>query len=121
MNKLRISIDLDGTICTNKQGDETYADVVPLPGAVEALRKLKEDGHYIIIHTARHMRTCEANIGLVLARQGKILFDWLSKWDIPYDEILFGKPHADVFIDDKGLQFHNWNQAISELKERFNV
>ena len=25
----------------------------------------------------------------------------LEKWGVKYHELLFGKPHADVFIDDK--------------------
>lgn len=119
--KLRICIDLDGTICANKKGNETYADVVPLPGAVETITRLKEEGHHIIIATARHMRTCEGSVGLVLARQGKTLFDWLAKWKIPYDEVWVGKPHADVFVDDKGLQFQSWQETLTTIRARFHV
>jgi len=36
------------------------------------------------------MKTCNSNVGMVVARQGKTLFDWLEKHQIPYDEIWFG-------------------------------
>ena len=37
--KLRICIDLDGTICTIKKPNETYADVKVQPGAKEFIDK----------------------------------------------------------------------------------
>ena len=111
---------MDGTICASKREGQTYAEVAPLPGAVEALQRLKAEGHYLIIYTARHMRTCEGNVALVIARQGKVLLDWLEQWRVPYDELLFGKPHADVFIDDKAFEFRNWSDVAPSLRERFN-
>ena len=70
--KLRICIDLDGTICTIKQPNETYADVKVLPGAKEFIDSLKADGHTIIINTARNMQTQGHNVGKVLKNVGKI-------------------------------------------------
>ena len=52
------------------------------------------------------MATCNSNVGMVVARQGKTLFDWLARNEIPYDELWFGKPHADVYLDDKRPSFH---------------
>lgn len=111
---MRIAIDIDGTICELRKGNATYADVLPLPGAVEKVRGLKEAGHYIILLTARHMKSCSGNVGLVVARQGKTLFAWLEKHGIPYDEIWFGKPHADIYIDDNGLRFTSWDQIAGD-------
>ena len=31
--------------------------------------------------------------------------DWLKKNNVKYDELIFGKPHADMYIDDLGLSF----------------
>lgn len=109
----RICFDLDGTLCYTKKSLETYADVKPIPGAIEALRELKKQGHYIIIQTARHMRTCDGDVGKVIARQGKVTLDWLEKYDVPYDEIYFGKPHADFFVDDKGLRHNPWSEDFN--------
>jgi capsule biosynthesis phosphatase len=106
----KICFDIDGTICENKIGKQTYADVKPLPGAVEALKRFKKEGFYIILLTARHMRTCEANEGKVLANIGYI-YAWLDKWEIPYDELRIGKPHAELFIDDKGYRHENWTDT----------
>jgi capsule biosynthesis phosphatase len=108
-DKRRICFDLDGAICYTKKPGEKYEDVLPLPGAIETLKQLKDDGWYIIIATARNMRTYNHNVGQVAAFQTKIVVDWLTKWQIPFDE-LWVKPHVSLFIDDKGVKFENWNQ-----------
>jgi capsule biosynthesis phosphatase len=86
----------------------------PVPGAVEKLRLLKAAGHYIIICTARHMKTCQGNVGQVIARQGQVTLDWLARHGIEYDEIHFGKPHAQVYIDDNALRFSAWSQIDAD-------
>ena len=111
---MKICIDLDGVICEVRKQDQTYADVRPLPGAIERIRGLKEAGHYIIIFTARHWKTCEGNVGLILARQGLTTLEWLKRHDIPYDEIHFGKPHADVYIDDNAVRFTDWEEIAAD-------
>lgn len=106
---MRICIDLDGVICELRKPGQTYADLAPVPGAVEKLRALKQAGHYLIISTARHMKTCDGNVGKVIAKQGAATLEWLSRHGIEYDEIHFGKPHAQVYIDDNALRFTAWD------------
>jgi|TARA_Y100000310_G_C20501608_1_gene724278 capsule biosynthesis phosphatase len=114
---VKICVDLDGTICETKTKDQSYKDVKPLDGAVDTLEFLKQRGYYIVINTARNMRTCENNLGRVIANQGRIVIEWLDKYCIPYDELLFGKPHVDFFIDDKGIKFTNWKDVKNILLE----
>jgi capsule biosynthesis phosphatase len=111
---MRIVIDLDGTICPIRKSNQTYADLLPLPNAVERINELKNEGHYIIISTARNMATCESNVGKVLKNVGKITLEWLDKYNIPYDEIFFGKQNADVYIDDRAHRFDGWDSINSK-------
>jgi len=106
---MRICIDLDGVICQLKKEGQTYDQLEPVPGAIEKLKQLKEAGHYIIIQTARHMKTCEGNIGRVQARIGAPTLNWLEKNKVPYDEIYFGKPWAQIYIDDNAYRFETWD------------
>ena len=110
---MRIVIDLDGTICTLKQKNETYADVQLKPGAADFIKDLRVKGHYIIIQTARNMATCDSNIGKVIKNVGKVTLEWLELNNVEYDEIFFGKPNASLYIDDRAFRFHDWN-AMSE-------
>ena len=111
---MRICIDLDGVICRLREPGQNYADLEPVSGAVEKLRQLKDAGHYIILCTARHMKTCQGNVGQVVARQGAVTLEWLARHNIEYDEIHFGKPHAQVYIDDNGLRFESWNSIAGD-------
>ena len=113
---MRLSIDLDGVLCEIDKS-KGYGDLVPIVGAISALKLLRSQGHYVIIHTARHMKTMESNVGKVVAAKGYITLDWLERNGIEYDEIYFGKPWADVYIDDNAFRFTNWVDAIDYLKQ----
>jgi capsule biosynthesis phosphatase len=107
---MRIMIDLDGTVAELKKDGQTYLDVRVNSGAIQKLKDLKAAGHYLIFQTARHMKTCDGDQGKVVARVGKVTLDWLESNDIPYDEIYFGKPYADVYIDDLAHRFTSWDE-----------
>jgi capsule biosynthesis phosphatase len=111
---MRICIDLDGVICRLKNPGEKYEDLLPVDGAPESLQALKDSGHYIIINTARHMKTCQGNVGQVQAKIASVTLNWLEKYGVPYDEIYFGKPHADIYIDDNAYRFSSWNDIESD-------
>ena len=102
-NKMRICFDLDNTLVTFPKITRDYNTVEPIIKNIKYLRYLKSLGHTIIIYTARRMKTHKGNTGKLMADIGKITFDTLEKFSIPYDEIYFGKPQADVYIDDLGL------------------
>ena len=111
---MRICVDLDGVISELKQGGQTYADVAPKLGVADKLRALRAAGHVVIIFTARHMKTCNGNVGLAIARVGQVTLDWLARHGIEYDEILFGKPWADIYIDDNALRFRSWDEIAGD-------
>jgi CMP-N,N'-diacetyllegionaminic acid synthase len=97
---VRFCIDIDGTICHSSDLDYSVAE--PIESAVTKIRELKQQGHYVILFTARGTMS-----GI----------DWrpvtelqLESWGVPYDELHFGKPAADIYIDDKGLTAHIWHQ-----------
>jgi capsule biosynthesis phosphatase len=85
--------------------------VLPIQKNIDYLKLLKKLGNTIIIHTARRMRTSNGNPGKAIADIGKITFDTLHKYDIPYDEIFFGKPYADYYIDDLAI---NANSSLDK-------
>ena len=110
---MRIVIDLDGTICPIKQPGQSYSDLQPFPHAVERIRAWRAAGHYVIISTARNMATCDSNLGKVMKNVGRITLDWLDDHHVEYDEIYFGKPNAEVYIDDRAIRFVDWD-GLSE-------
>jgi len=114
---MRVVVDLDGTICPIKEPGQNYADLQPFPEAVQKLKELQAAGHYIIIQTARNMATQQSNLGKVMKNIGLTTLDWLQRYEVPYDEVYFGKPNAHVYIDDRAYRFEGWDKVSPQSLE----
>jgi len=85
--------DLDGVLCRHVKD---YMKAKPFKKRIKIVNDLHDDGHRIIIDTAR---------GAVTG------IDWfdktkrqLKKWGLKYDELRVGeKPHYDFVVDDKAI------------------
>ena len=100
-------VDIDGTLCPIKKKDEKYEDLVPYAEMVEKLREYKREGARIILYTSRNMNSYNGNIGLINKHTAAVLSKWLEKWDIPYDEIVYGKVwpgHKGFYVDDRTVR-----------------
>ena len=99
--------DIDGTLCPIKTKEERYEDLVPYENMLEKLRFYKDNGAKIVLLTSRNMNTHNGNLGLINKYTAKILLDWLEKWQIPFDEIIYGKPwpgHKGFYVDDRTVR-----------------
>lgn len=118
---LSFIFDIDGTLCPIKKKDEKYEDLIPYPEMVEKIREYKSKGAKITLFTSRNMNTYKGNIGLINANTAKIIINWLDKWDIPYDEIIYGKPwpgHNGFYVDDRTIRPNEFlNMTVDELNE----
>lgn len=102
-----IVMDIDGTLCESKEPGREYIDLMPVSEVLKKLIEYKEKGFYIILNTARQMRTHNGNIGRINASTAKVLFQWLDMHNIPYDEVHFGKPwcgRGGFYVDDKAIR-----------------
>ena len=107
---MRYCFDLDGTLCTLEVDGMTeglkkdhlqYDNAKPIPENIQHVNELFDDGHYIIIETAR---------GTVSKK------DWfpeterqLKEWGVKYHELRTGvKIAADIYIDDKARNAHDY-------------
>jgi hypothetical protein len=59
------------------------------------------------------MRTHHGNLGAVLADIARTTFESLDEYGIPYHEVFFGKPYADIYVDD--LAVHANMDTYQEL------
>lgn len=96
----RFCFDLDNTLVTKPRVEGDYSTCEPIDANINFLKHLKKLGHYIIISTARRMKTHLGNVNAVIKDIGKLTIDQLDNFDIPYDELHFGKPYANYYIDD---------------------
>ncbi|MEL3904422.1 MAG: hypothetical protein P1P63_04855 [Treponemataceae bacterium] len=111
-----VAIDFDGTLHTGQYpaiGSEA-------PYAAEMMRKLRSDGHYLIINT------CRSGEMLVNA------VNWLLRHDIPFDRVNDNCPvstakygsnsrkiYAHVYVDDKQIGgLPTWPEIYNYISEK---
>jgi CMP-N,N'-diacetyllegionaminic acid synthase len=100
--------DIDGVIATlTLENDYTQAD--PRWEIIGLIRRLHKAGHRIILFTARGTTT-----GIDWR---SLTMDQLSRWDVPFDELRFGKPAADFYIDDRMLSFDQLDEITRHVME----
>ncbi|KAJ9156553.1 Capsule biosynthesis phosphatase [Pleurostoma richardsiae] len=100
MKKRRFCFDLDGTLVGYPEVKGDYSTCPPIEKNIKLVQQLFKAGHHIIIQTARRMKTHDGNVGSVIADIGPVTFAQLAKYEIPFHDIHFGKPWADVYVDD---------------------
>lgn len=100
-------IDIDKTISIpNHDADDSftrYGLSDPIWPVIFKIRTLYAQGHRIILNTARRMVTHNGDIAKIEADVGYYTRDWLNRYEVPYHELVFGKPYGDYYIDDKAM------------------
>lgn len=102
-----IYVDIDGTIAGLTSGE--YEKAQPIRENIEKINKLYDEGNVIVYWTARGSQT-------------KI--DWydltsiqLKKWGAKHHELKLGKPHYDLYIDDKSINAETYfGKSVCEVK-----
>jgi capsule biosynthesis phosphatase len=102
-----VVIDVDGTLADHCGPGQSYAEVNAVPDIVQKIRNLKGQGYWIILYTSRNMRTYDGNIGRIMCNTAPVLLEWLTRHEIPYDELHFGKPWCGrdgFYVDDRAIR-----------------
>ncbi len=93
MQNLTYAFDLDGTLCSLTNG--RYEAAVPFQDRINHVNELFDQGHTILIFTARG------------ATSNRDLWDFthgqLTSWGLKFSQLITGKPHFDLLIDDKAV------------------
>ena len=102
-----IAIDWDATIVDERTN--------PLPGAIDAIKLLREKGHKVVINSCNDPKWIKKN---------------LEEWGCPVDHIMGlgtgptfknkSKVLADLYVDDRGYHFPykgNWDNEIQKILE----
>ena len=87
---MKYVIDIDGTICSQ---EKDYSQAQPFLDRIQKINKLYDNGNYIVYFTARGTET-----GI---NWRKIIEKQFKEWNVKYHELIFGKPSADYYIDDR--------------------
>jgi hypothetical protein len=101
MKKFIFCFDIDETLC--KTYATNYIEAIPIESRIKKVNALFKEGHLIKIFTARGSDT-----GIDWSELTK---NQLKNWKVNYTELIFGKPSADFYIDDKAIKDidFDWN------------
>lgn len=104
---MKYCFDIDGTLCdtpNNELGKPDYENARPFPFMVEQVNRLYDEGHYIIMQTARGKGSGIDHTELTKKQ--------LADWGYKYHELfpMFCKPTADIFVDDKAVNVEDWKK-----------
>jgi hypothetical protein len=102
MDHKTFAFDLDGTLCSNTGGN--YEQALPFKDRISHVNSLHKSGHIILIFTARG------------ATSGRDLYSFtcrqLNTWGVKFDQLIMGKPHFDLLIDDKAMSDKSYFDSV---------
>jgi len=98
--------DIDGTLCSLTNGDYKMAE--PFEERIQEVNKLYNDGHTIILNTARGMGRNNNDMVKAILEFYDFTRDQLYEWGLEYHHLFLGKPAGDIYIDDKGINDENF-------------
>jgi hypothetical protein len=113
MKKKTICFDIDNVICLTKNSN--YRKSLPIKSAIKKINELFNNGHKIILFTARFMGRTKQNkkqshkLGYNLTKKQ------LNSWGVKYNKLIMGKPSYDLIIDDLSIYFKKtWYKDIDQ-------
>lgn len=102
-----IAVDFDDTLHDRNSVTSGYRMGRPTSGAILSMQRLANQGHVLIIFTARAVNH---------PNQKKAVADWLDYFQIPFHSITNIKmPEMEIFIDNRAIQFDSWPQVMGRL------
>lgn len=101
MRKIIVDVDYTISLKTN-----SYENAIPHKQMIEKMKQLKSEGFYIVLYTARNMKTYNGDLHLILENTKPVLIEWLVRNDVPFDELILGKPWNDegYYVDDNAIR-----------------
>lgn len=105
-HKPTLVIDVDGLLAGPKP-ESGYADCEVNELVAQRLRDLRALGWTITISTSRGVRTHDSNLGAIIAHTVPVLVAWLERHNVPFDELVPGKPWTGsigFYVDDRAVR-----------------
>jgi len=118
-----IAFDLDDVLCSrsSEKGDiEKYSSCLPNKKMIKILNECYANGYKIVIYTARGMTVFKGNVNEIYSNLFELTSSQLRKWGIKYHQLIMGKVHFDLFIDDKAInssQIKDFSDIRNFLKD----
>jgi CMP-N,N'-diacetyllegionaminic acid synthase len=94
-------VDIDGVVAQLSPNND-YNLSEPNRPVIDAVNRLYEEGHQIVLFTARGSMT---GIDWTAVTSGQ-----MQRWGVKHHELRLGKPAANFYVDDRNLSVHEFVQ-----------
>ncbi|MBW2674928.1 MAG: hypothetical protein JRD89_16195 [Deltaproteobacteria bacterium] len=108
-DRLRIVIDLDGTILEERVLDEKHL-AKPLPLAVKMVNRIIAEGHEVVIYTSRPQE-----MDALTERQLRGI-----GIDVNLVGLVMDKPKWDIVIDNRAVRLEDWGKDWPNISRAMN-
>ncbi len=106
-----IAFDLDDVLCyrTSDTGGRVgkYKNCKPINNMIELANQCYDRGDRVIIYTARGMTGFTGNVHEIYSNLYELTKEQLVEWGVKYHQLIMGKAHYDLLIDDKVANSEN--------------
>lgn len=111
-----VAFDLDEVLCTREKqyeclGKDKYKYCTPILSNIAIMNDCYDKGFYIKIYTARGMSQFKGNYKTIIQELSNLTKEQLEAWGAKYNELIFGKTHYDILIDDKVINIKEINSS----------
>lgn len=105
--------DLDNVICKTKGVD--YDNSIPFKNVISKINSLYKN-NIILVFTARYFGRSKGSVAIARNQGYDKTSIQLKSWGLKFDELIFGKPVYDVFVDDKNFEFKkDWLKKFNKI------
>jgi hypothetical protein len=118
-----IAFDLDDVLCyrTSETGKvDKYHSCKPIEPMIKISNQCYDEGNTVIIYTARGMTSFKGNVSDIYTNLYELTLNQLDVWGVKYHQLVMGKLHYDLLIDDKAcnsINITNYESVKKRLGE----
>ena len=116
-----VAFDIDDVICVRPKDKESdgllkYTYSIPIQKNIDIINQCYNSGYYIKLYTARGMSQFNGDLHKIYDNLYVLTKKHLDEWGVKYHELIMGKIHYDLLIDDKALNIDRID-TIKDIKK----
>jgi uncharacterized HAD superfamily protein len=104
-----VAVDIDGVLCEETGTFGDYAYRKPMKAGLDLVRELNRQGHTVVLYTARW------------AEDAAVTQNWLDSYKVQYERVVYDKPLANVYVDDRAMRWEQPAKDFSRLMGLLNA
>ena len=70
---------------------------------IEIANQCYDQGHQVVVYTARGMTIFTGDVKKIYSNMYELTKGQLDEWGVKYHQLIMGKAHYDILIDDKAI------------------